>query len=357
MRDKNTMGLPGYLCANLYWGLLGMYFFRATVFRIVGELTLTQSKWLLWALLAVFLLMGIALTYKRRRNYLSIWANIVLPFELYTLMAYGTQLPYLATVSIALAAGLSVGYIFLVATAAVPRVHTHTQAFAKKLRTCLLGVKTIFSCCLFLLILTLISSAVFDISLVRSSTAEKKQDSTWTIAANIDTVCQFSDTKWYSLSDEEKVAAMQVIANIEARYLGLPHGLELVVSTLPDNTVATYDDSKHLIQVNLLHFNESTPTKLLDAICHEAYHAYQRRLCDVYDSVDARYQTLLTFNEAAVYKQEFADYNGGAEDFDEYYTQHCERSARSYAAGATEDYLGRINEYLGIRPTEPLPTG
>lgn len=350
MKDKNTMSLKYYLFSNLYWGLLSMYWFRAALFKTVDTLSLNTSKTLLWLLFVGFISLGIAITYKVRRNNLSLLVNIALPFEIYAIASYSNHIFGLITASLIAATILSVGYILIISTAQITDLR-HKQAIIKRrIIKCLLGTRTIVSCCMLLVISFIVTAAIFGTSLTKSSVAAHKDnnDNIWTIANNIEQVCLFSDESWHSLSDNEKTSAMQVIANIECRYLGLPHELNVITSVLPDNVAAAYNDRTHTININIQYFDDASPSDILDSICHEAYHAYQYRLCEAYDDVDDRYKTLLGFYDVPYYKQEFKNYTNGGDDLHEYYFQHCESRAREYAHAAVSEYEYRIYEHMKI---------
>lgn len=248
---------------------------------------------------------------------------------------------------------LSAGYIFIISTTKIASRRPRALIIIKKIRHCLLGMRTITTCCLLLIVASVAAGTLFGVSLTRSSVSPSKEKtgSTWTIANNIDMVCRFSETKWYALSSEEKTTAMQVIANIECRYLGLPHELTLITASLPGNTLASYDDRTHTIKIDIDHFEESPPDEIIDSICHEAYHAYQYRLCDAYDSMDDQYRSLLDFYDVAFYKQKFQNYSSGEDDFYIYYIQRCEVKARSYAKSAVAEYEYKISKYLGTDET------
>ena len=86
---------------------------------------------------------------------------------------------------------------------------------------------------------------------------------------------------------------------------------------------------------------------MLDAVCHEEYHAYQYRLCDAWESVGADYKNLMAFSNVPDYKDNFENYVDGEDDFYGYYVLTCEQTARQYAASAVEDYYLKIDYYLG----------
>lgn len=348
MNNKCTMTLRGYIISNVYWGLLFMYWFRTIVFRTYDTLSLHQSKILLWGLFVGCILFGIAVTYKTRRNHLSVLVNISLPFEIYTMLSYKNYVSWQTTICLIVALILSAGYILIISTAKTPRRRQRHIIIKRRIAKCLLGTRTIISCCLLFIVLSVASTTLFGNSLTKSSINAYKDDgnNTWTISNNIEQVCLFSEEKWHSLSNKEKTTAMQVIANIECRYLGLPHELTVVTASLSENVAASYDDRTHTININIKHFEDADPLDIIDSICHEAYHAYQHRLCDAYDSVNDQYKTLLDFYDVTFYKEEFADYTNGSDNIYEYYFQHCEIKARNYASSAVDEYEYRIQEYL-----------
>lgn len=349
MNNKCTMTLKSYITSNIYWGLWFMFCFRTVVFRTVGPLSLHQSKILLWSLLVGFVLLGTAATYKTRRNHLSVLVNVALPFEIYTVLSYKDYLSWQTTACLITASILSTAYILIISTEKIPCRQLRHIIIKRRITKCLLGTRTIIACCFLFIVLSVASTTLFGTSLTKSSINAYKDDGndTWTIANNIEQVCLFSEERWHSLSNKEKTTAMQVIANIECRYLGLPHELTVVTAPLGENAAASYDDRTHIITINIKHFEESDPLDIIDSICHEAYHAYQHRLCDAYDSVDDQYKSLLGFYDVTFYKQEFAHYTNGSGNFYEYYFQHCETKARDYASDSVDEYKHRIQNHLG----------
>jgi len=168
-----------------------------------------------------------------------------------------------------------------------------------------------------------------------------------TIANNIDVVSQLDENTWCQLSTQKRLDTLQTVADIETYYLGLPHKLNVELGNLSETTRACYDDSTHVITINIDHFDCDAASEVLGSVCHEAFHAYQYRLCDAYDSVDEEYKNLLIFYEVQNYKQEFSNYVNGKDDAYDYYLQLCENDARSYARKSVADYYMKINTYLG----------
>ena len=78
-----------------------------------------------------------------------------------------------------------------------------------------------------------------------------KQNEEWTIDNNIDAVLRLKEETWSTLSTKERISTLQILANIEARYLGLPHELNVSLGTLTGETIAGYDDRSRTITINV----------------------------------------------------------------------------------------------------------
>lgn len=157
---------------------------------------------------------------------------------------------------------------------------------------------------------------------------------------------RLDEDTWVQLSSREKLDVLQTVANIEARYFGLPHALNVISGNLEHNILACYNDQMHLITIDLHHLEYDSARSVLKSLCHEARHAYQHRLCDVYDGAAETQKTLLLFRSVQCFQQEFSNYVEGSDDPTGYYTQQCETDARAYADEATADYYARIHAYL-----------
>lgn len=253
-----------------------MIWFRSLMFRSVKSLSLTQSKILLWLLTIVAISIGFILTFKNRRNYVSIVINLAIPYEAYILYTYWNVLTWQLYAGLGIAACLSGFYMYIIFSRRIRNTQKRKYIIINRIKRGFLGVRTITSFCLLTVVIFVASSTLFGVSLTKSKIGptENGDFESWTIANNIEYVAWFQEKTWEELSVEEKTTAMQVIANIECRYLGLPHELTLVTARLPKNTLAAYDDRIHTIQVNIEHFETSSSYDVLESICHEAYHAY-----------------------------------------------------------------------------------
>ena len=345
MNDKNTESLRTYIFYNILYSFCALIWYRL-VFRLIPGRTYIGSKTMLYVLVFFCVFTGIVLTHKRRRNSISTLVNIAIPFEMYTLITYFSEFRTLSIILMIISCGLGITYIILLLKRKMPVRVKREIVIRKRVQKGLLGTRTIAAIIMLAMLIPVGTSLFLTDSILPNTETVlvgiEAEDCT--IANNIETVRNNRQEIWKDLSVSDKMRTLQVIANIEARYLGLPHELNVQIESLDDGTIAHYVDSTHSISLNINYFNRDA-TEIVESLCHEAYHAYQHRLIEAYDSLDDDHKHLLAFAGVENFKYEFANYNHESDDFWSYYYQWCEVSARSYSADAITDYMDRIEEY------------
>lgn len=328
---SNTMDKRTYVTENIYWGAIGMLWYRLVCFRGIGYMHSWQCKGILWAMVILFMIGGIALTYKNYRNYYSMTINILLPFEVYTLISYATYLTKWVIVVVIITA-IGIGW------------YCYRMVWRNKckIRMALVGTRTIFAVCSAVFLIWVGGRSILGYGLFQADVQEKEQE--YTIEGSMETIHQLNKGIWPTLSLQEKLDVLQEIAYVEKDYLGIPHELIVQAGNLDEYVVGQYDERTHTITVNVDYLAESSGYKMLNNICHEVHHAYQRSLIDVYDQVDDELKNLLIMREAGAYKQNFSNYESGG-DYEAYYNQACETASREYAVWATERYWDLVLEY------------
>ena len=88
MTNNNTMSKGYCLFEHIFWGILTLIWFNNILFRNIEGLTYDQSRHFLWCTIILSLTVGAAITWKKRRNNLSLFVNVIIPYELYSLIAY-----------------------------------------------------------------------------------------------------------------------------------------------------------------------------------------------------------------------------------------------------------------------------
>ena len=151
---------------------------------------------------------------------------------------------------------------------------------------------------------------------------------------------------WVDLSVTERLNVLQKVANYEVSYLGLPHELNVTAELLDEGTLGCYIDSIHSININVDFLSEGNAHEILETLAHEVYHAYQRRLVDLYNSTDEQYKNMMLLHRASVYREEFESYVDGDEDYIDYLFQVVEIDSDAYALATVDSIYKEIDEYL-----------
>ena len=72
-----------FIADHLVWLVTAMIWYRNVFFFGIPGMTVSQSKIILWISVLVLVALGCIITIKRRRNALSVFVNIFLPYEMY----------------------------------------------------------------------------------------------------------------------------------------------------------------------------------------------------------------------------------------------------------------------------------
>ena len=344
MKKGNTMSIKGYIIDNAFWALFAMVCYRNLFFRHADGLTFLQSKLLLWGLVIGCVGVGVLSTVNRRRNYTSIVANVLMPYEIYAVITYG-DIIFDNCLWMLIAIGLVVAGVFI-CVLVLGYLDPRHDIVASIIHGAWLS-RTVVSVSLAVAFLPFTMNAFLGNALFASTEIPQNGiENKVTIADNIETVANLREEVWAGLTLQERIDTLQVVANIESSYLGLPHELNVGAEPMEESTVAFYTDRNHQIRINI-DYLESFPAKeTLAAVCHEAHHALQYALCDLWDSIDSNYRELIIFENVPSYKENFANYRDTEDDFLAYYLMECEQAARQYAEESVEDYYYKIDYYL-----------
>ena len=342
--------------------VIGIWFHSFGVFRCLHGYTRKESLLLLIALIVCSIVLETIVEVSKFYNsktagWIDDYCGAAGGYGIYMILSY---------YSVMKAAVISIIIIALVASAVYSsllffrkyRTRRNVKSIIlRRVNRAIQGFKTINIAILTLVAVSMGLLNLFGFGILRPTAASvvKNNNDDWTIANNIETVINLRYDNWILLSPEEKLNVLQVVANIEAHYLGLPHELNVCASNLKEYTLASYNDNDHLITLSIESLNTDVPQELLDSILHEAYHAYQYRLIDVYLNVeDESLRSLQLFNDTEVYINEFADYSDGEneDELDDYFTQRCELDACEYATRGVQEYYARIDEYYALNNRE-----
>lgn len=353
MRNVNTMGQFEYVWENVYWSFLVFLLYRNFLFLPLFTFDYRQSSLLLVSSIIFGLSVGILLTHKHRRNHVSLVSNVILAYGIYyTLSLWFIDRSLLGNL-ITIAAVLAACYASLVfSTYIIERARNNVDvSIWRCLSSVLLNCRTLAAFVLAFSIMFSISMPLlgFPFSEIQEDTVildtAGSQPEGETISKNMEAVLLLQEDSWAKLDATERLNVMKVIADIEANYLGIPK-VSICTEVLDEHTFGHYNNSTRTITLNLSYLTTASARTMLTTVCHESYHAYQYRLVELYEGLKAEDKDLLLFNEAAQYRDEFANYVDGSDNYYTYSRQWCEADSEEYAEDAVIDYYYRIEQHI-----------
>ena len=350
MKNRNTLEKSGFLFCHIWMAVIWWVWYKNLWFRCLKGCTLKTSMAALITMVVVIAAAGFLLNFKKRRNYVSVFFDVASGFGIYTVIVYSLFRGRLILIVGIIAAVLIACYVALVFSGRIKDQSRYKAILRNRERQAVCGSTRILSVALAAIMFvigggTLLTGTIIKPTVEPAGPASVEEQ---TIDNNIETLALLNDDQWEEVSTEKKVDVLQTVANIERRYLGLHHELNIKVANTEENLAGYYSDTLHTITISSDYLLRASPRELVNTVCHESYHALQYRMVDAYDSVPDELKDLLFFAEASVLKAEFADYKDSSGDIQEYYSQLCETKARSYARSSTDEYFERINKYLGI---------
>ena len=294
----------------------------------------------------VFVIIGILLTYKHRRNNVNVFINVISPFVIFSTFAYMTYLkPFIiallviAVISSLVYVGMTKRYLYSVAC--------RKQKNFSFTRFSVLGSRTIVTSCLMLLVAYLVFSTVTGVQLFRPGSEKAESDVPGFAEyyeSNADTFDKLEQNTWNSLSANEKLDVLQVVCNAEKAKLGVKEPIYIKSRAFQSNLLGEFIAADNTILINAKHLEEDSPYSILTTVTHECYHSYERSLVKLYNSADDDQKKLMAFDRAKRYKEEFANYKD--DENEGYYWQAVEVDAREYSEKAADDHRDKILSHL-----------
>ena len=347
MINRNTESKPVYLLMTLWWVLLAMLNYRVFLFCPLPNCSAELSKQILWAAAAVLTSIGVIITYRRRRNGTSTAVNVLLPFEIYALITYYRFFPTAVICFVVGSTVLALVYMFFVLRQRDSKKTGERISLKKRVWHGILGGRTIIAVCLLFFLLPFFVGALTGHQLYRSNveTVNSSKDAgEWTVKNKIDTIKLLTEDNWAQLDTQERLDVLGTVVNIEVRYLGLDHGIQLKSGILGESIISHYNRYNNSIVIDLEHLNSSTAHDALISVCHECYHSYQHEQVELYSTIPDKYKNLLMFSAVKEYADEFENYEDSIENLGEYYVQFCEVNARQYAEISVKEYYSLIEK-------------
>lgn len=352
MRNVNTLSPKYYFFLSVVCMLWGMLVYRPTVFRCLLFRTFNESKAILWVICGVCFVITYLLTHKRRRNYVSLITNTVLPFGIYSLMAYDDA--HFLLISILEIAVMAVCFLYCLAVIVRKIKHDDFEQVMKVIKSrlyhCALGMKCVAAVGFSVLIGYIYVLNAFGVPSVvpavepTETVAENKQA---VLSESMPVISGIDESEWEKLSSEKRLDVLQTLANVEKTQQGISHEVLVCSEPLGFSTYGTYNHKTHTVTINSNVIADDDAEQAVITLCHEVRHAYQHDVADAYLSLDKEYQQLGIFDDVRKYYENLDDYKQASKDgFDEYESQTVEADSRAYSEKKAEFYFEQAKKYL-----------
>ena len=139
----------------------------------------------------------------------------------------------------------------------------------------------------------------------------------------------FAEERWAALSLEERITVLQLLEDYEAHRMGIP-AVPVSAARISPTSLAVFYPGKNAIDIQLDGLTEVTAEDAVNSLLHEFYHSYQQFVVNGVDW-DSDFAGCAFFAEARTWKENAEDYRNDPEDFDGYWEQPLEVSARDFA--------------------------
>ena len=345
---KNTMSKTEYILTQLWYSFLAMIWFRNTCFTLAFDLSKELSCVVYWGISIITIIWGYKLTYKTKRNGFSVFVNAVLPNGIYLIISYFKYFTTIYWVVLGTGVLLSICLGVLIFSMKVKQGAELSKLFKCRAIRFLHGMRSIASICMVVLIVSIGTNSFLGNPMYKTnieSTSSVFTSKSWTVEQQIDVVKKLQPDVCAELSMEEKQDVLGVVRNIELRYLGINHPVELGFSVLEVNTLGSYNENLYQVLIDLHHLDKSPIDEVLHTLLHEMYHVYQHEQIKVLEYIPEEYQELLMFSNPIEYAEEVANYTDGDDDYFSYRMQSLELMANSYADSGVEQYYELIDKY------------
>lgn len=321
--------------------------------------------WLLVGAIVVFAGSSLVLSWKLERNWISLLSGTIFPilvFEVISMWKYSLVIRIASTIIAIIA--IVLGIIW-----ASKKVRKLKQVnFRREALIIKAARASRIICCLFLVGVCIYGKSLIDahyaishsdIAYSLSESYNDIPDYENSLAANIETVAQIDpDGGWGSLTVDEKTAVLETVVRIECRYLGMCDSApSLELAYLEEGLLGQYDNERDVITLsyNYIVDSGSSGYSVVQVLCHELYHRYQRYQVNLLKAIrdsdeTAKYTNLLFLDNAGLYEEEFSNYispdDNSVVSYYQYSSQKLERDAEKYGNASVVDYYDQIRSYL-----------
>ena len=143
----------------------------------------------------------------------------------------------------------------------------------------------------------------------------------------------FSDNNWNKMSKEEKITALQTLADFECKnILKIPEVPINAVILEGEYALGQYINEEEEIEINIQYMLNNSSEACIETILHELHHAYVDYLVKNCENIeDNAISQTMYFDDLKAWKYNELHYVHAVEDFDTYENQAIEKDASEFA--------------------------
>ena len=336
-----------HLIAAFFMG----YWYKEILFRCLPGMTQKESLGILWGLVIACAAIGAWVDSLDEPSVLAFISNCAAGFGIYTALCFMNLRKQSILTIIAVTLTAAFLYAAFIVCRKIKSRRKRKRILKRRIYRAIFGCKRILYFGMIAVLVSMGITPYLGKTLVNASVEPASKRSViecWTIEGNIETLAKLYDDTWKTLSVEQKLNVLQVVANIERTRLKIPNELNVGAADLTGNTLGYYLDGTHSIVIRTDVLLEKSSYEAVHIVCHEANHSLEYRLVDAYDEVDEDLKNLSIFDSALSYKEEFKDYSDLKKDYYTYATMDCEMDSEAHAVMAAEEIYRAIYQYLGL---------
>lgn len=332
-----------YLLGRIIWIGIIIYWFDNIILKKFPNLSLKESLFALWICIFITFLVDVIISYKRSGK--DTIYNLMLAYGICLNVTYYSYLKDYISMIIIVTSIVTIIGLLLVFSSKIKTNVDRRNIIINRICSSLLTIKRNLGLAMMALIV-LIGLEIGSTEVLMSRNVEviSHYGEQYSLDNNMDKIVLFQQERWRNLSQQERLDAIRAVVNSEAYKFGLSIDIKVGTEDLDGNILGVYKYLTHEIVIDSEYMKKGSAKKVLEAVCHECYHAYSYELCELYLTASARDRNLLIFDKTSKYIKEFGNYEEEL-NITEYFRQSCEVDAYSYAAEAVEDYCWCIEAY------------
>jgi len=336
MKTNNTMSKGAYFLKHLFYLFIGYIWYNNLLFECLTGKTYAESKFVFWMIIISACAFCYALTYEKNRTSLNAFINVLFSFGIYAVVSLSSILRTSITIGLGVILVITIFLGYLIFNRRIKHGADVSRVLKRRFCNWFLASRVVSTFIVVVVIGIGMASVIMNGNMLLAKTEAviiNDAVSEWRISRKLDELRVLQEEEWKKLEIQEKLNVLQVVANIEARYLGIGHELNVGTRPLPESsngkTLGQYTYTTRTISIDTDYLETAEAKEVMTTLLHEARHAYQRRAAEALKSVPEEYYNLHMFYDACGFQKGFETY--GDNSIEGYTANNLEIDARKYA--------------------------